>query len=88
MNSTTISGDYVHMRYADQTDPARAVQWIDFRLPVADLADLDDKTKPLDLAQNQYLGGVQLAALRRVQTLIDAETKGLSARFAESFLSS
>jgi len=67
---TTISDTTVHMRYADNLDPEKAKEWVDFQVP---LTGLELPLEPLgDIAERQFRL-IQAAALRRVRELIDAE---------------
>jgi hypothetical protein len=71
---TRILGDSVQMRYADHADAASAAE------PLANLTQpiVRHQVEPLGDPQAQFLGEVQLAALRYMRDVIGGETQGLS----------
>ena len=74
---TTLTETTVRLRYADHSDPAKAVQWIDFQV------SLEGLTLPLprgsedlgDDPNTRILAEVRLAALLRARALIAAESQ-------------
>ena len=77
---TTVSEYSVRMRYADKTDPTKALAWIDFCFPLGDLVHPDSRDgQPLGDPEKQYLGEIRLAVLRAARDLIGAEIQRLSA---------
>ena len=81
---TKISGTMVHMRCADNPDSAKAIQWIDFQVPLA-LLELPSSQgdHPLGNPESRYLGSIQQAALRYARDLIGAETQALADRVGQ-----
>jgi hypothetical protein len=74
---TKISETSVSMRYADNADPQQAVEWIEFRMPVAQLKT-DHGHKFGAEIEGYFLAEVRLAALRYVRDIIGGETQRLS----------
>jgi len=74
---TKISETSIRMRYADDADPVKASQWIDFQIPIADLEG-PDKQNPLGDIECRYLAELRLVALRNVRDVIGDETRRLS----------
>jgi hypothetical protein len=64
---TNISGVMIYMRYADNPDTAKATQWVDFQVPIADLIAFDQRT-PLRDVEERYLAETHLAALRALSS--------------------
>jgi hypothetical protein len=78
---TTISEASISMRYADDTDPTKALEWIDFRIPFVALDHLRGPNgQKLGDPESQYLATVQQAALRYVRDLVAEEIRGLASR--------
>ena len=78
---TKISKTSVHMRYANNLDPAKATQWIDFQVPFDGLTlPAANGDYPLGDPESRFLGSIQQAALRYVRDVIGAETQGLASR--------
>lgn len=78
---TKISKTSVHMRYADNPDPAKAREWFDFQVPLEGLTlPTANGDYPLGDHESRYLGSIQQAALRRVRDAIGAETQALADR--------
>jgi hypothetical protein len=76
---TTVSETAVRMRCADDTDPAKATQWIDFRVPLADLKrPAGQQSQALGNPEVQFLAEVQRSALRYARDVIGAETQRLA----------
>jgi hypothetical protein len=77
---TKILPDAIQMRYADNTDPAQATEWCDFRISFFGLMHplVQGKPQPLGPPESNFVAEVQLAALRRVRDVIGAETQRLS----------
>jgi hypothetical protein len=76
---TTIGETMIHMRYADSPDPAKASGWIDFSVPLGELAIADARGDiPLGDIHTRQLATIQLAALSRVRDAINAEIQRLS----------
>ena len=81
---TTVLEKMVRMRYADNVDPVKATQWIDFQVPLA-LLELPSVNgdHPLGDPESRYLGSIQQAALRYARDLIGAETQALADRVGQ-----
>ncbi len=79
---TKISKTSVHMRYANNPDPAKATQWIDFQIPIEGLTlpGPSGGDYPLGDHESRFLGSIQQAALRHARELISAETQALASR--------
>ncbi|MGO9721645.1 MAG: hypothetical protein ACLPOA_13955 [Methylocella sp.] len=74
--ATTISSTTVHMRFADDPNPAQALEWLDFQIPLETLKITDqDGERLVGNPNNQYLGVIRRAALQYVQALIAAEIR-------------
>jgi hypothetical protein len=74
---TMISETAVRMRYADQPEPARATEWVDFQVKLADLMVPTDPGELLENPESHYLATIRLAALRRARDVIDGENERL-----------
>jgi len=74
---TTISGTSVRMRVANDADPAKATEWVEFQVPCGPLV-LDNKTL-VGNPQRQHLGAMQIAALRRAQTAVNTAIREIEA---------
>jgi hypothetical protein len=74
---TKILETTVRMRYADDADPAKASQWIDFQVPLAELLSPNGRVELGD-PESRYLAEIRLVALRYVRDAIGAETQRLS----------
>jgi hypothetical protein len=75
---TTVSDTTVRVRFADNADTAKATQWIDLQVPVADLKH--GSRTPLPNPETLVLGASQVAVLRFVRDLADAEISRLVSR--------
>jgi hypothetical protein len=73
--STTISETYADVRLADDSDSAKAAEWIEIRVPLASLK-IDD-AHVLKHPQSRRLGGLQRAALAHVQSVIGGQIEAL-----------
>ncbi len=79
--ATTISDTTVHMRYADNPDPAKAEGWLDFQVPINALSFADENGEhALGNPNHRYLGTIRVAALRHARGLLDDEIRNLSVR--------
>jgi hypothetical protein len=78
---TKILPDAIQMRYANDRDPAQATEWCEFRITLAGLMHpiVQGTPQPLGPAESNFVGEVQLAALRRMRDAIGEETQRLSA---------
>jgi hypothetical protein len=76
---TTIASDCVRMRYADDPDPAKATNWLDFSVSVSDLL-APQSMSPLGPILDRHLVVIQQAALRAARRAIDAETAVLDSQ--------
>jgi hypothetical protein len=65
---TTVTETTVHMRYADDPDPAKATSWIDFHVPTKALTYR--KGGMFGDPEAQWLGDIQVAAIRHVRNII------------------
>jgi hypothetical protein len=78
---TTVSETTVRMRYADNADPAKASQWIDFQVPLAELAEGTGARKThLDRLEARFLGAIQEAALHYMQDVVAKEIRETATR--------
>ena len=68
---TTISETTVRMRYADDADPAKATEWVDFQAKNQDLKLPNGTT--LTKPEPHPFAALKLAALRHVLGVVDAE---------------
>ena len=76
---TTVTATAVHMRYANDLDPAKATQWVDFQVPIdAVWQAVGPPGTPSIDPELQGLGEVRLAALRHARGVIGDETRRLS----------
>jgi hypothetical protein len=76
--ATTISPTSIHMRFADNADPEKAEEWVDFRVPLNALKLADQGgERALGNPDHEYLGVIRRAALQYVQALIAAEIRRL-----------
>lgn len=73
---TTFSETTIRLRYADDADPARAKQWLDFQFLIADLKHVSET--PVRDPQALALGVLQAAALRRARDIASGEIQGRS----------
>ena len=73
---TKISETSVRLRYADNADPAKATQWMDFQFPLGDL--LNSEKKPFADLQLEFLVEVQRGVLRQARDLVGAEMKRIA----------
>jgi hypothetical protein len=78
---TKVLEDAVQLRYADSFDPALATEWAEFRVKLSELTHpiVQGTPRPLGDPTENFVGEVQLAALRRLRDVIGAETQRLSA---------
>lgn len=74
---TVVSGTSIRMRFADQTNPADAKEWIEFQVPLSPLKLLNQNTEeiPLGPVEKRSLELVREAALRYVQNVISEEMR-------------
>lgn len=72
----SLSNKHVRIRYADDTDPNQASEWIDVRLKLADLTHPSGTPLPLDPI-NLTLASIQAAVLRELRTRADDEIRSL-----------
>ena len=73
---TVVTETTVRMRYADNADASKAMNWIDFQVPI------DKPTLPpereLDDPELQFLAEIRQAALRYARDVITSETQRLA----------
>jgi hypothetical protein len=74
---TTISVTTVHMQFANDADPERAMEWLDFQVPLEGLV-IDAEENPLGDPTKRRLATIQRAALHRVLGAITAEIARLA----------
>ena len=79
---TKVTSASVHMRYADNLDPSKATQWVDFQVPIDAVwaPDGPPGTPSID-PERQGLGEIRLAALRHARGVIGDETRRISELF-------
>jgi hypothetical protein len=81
LRETKILPNAVYMRLADNPDPARAVHWIEFQVPLNDLTlPSSGGDLPLGDEERRYLGSIRLAALRYARDRLGEETQVLAGR--------
>jgi hypothetical protein len=69
---TTISETTIRMQYADDPDPEKAQEWLDFQVP---LKGMELPSGPLGDSRERSLRLIQAAALRKVRDLVDDEIR-------------
>jgi hypothetical protein len=74
---TIVSETSVRMRYADDADPAKAIEWVDFQVSLSELLSPNGQAKLGD-PESRFLAEIRLAALRYVRDAIGGETQRLS----------
>src|SRR5215211_2843343 len=74
---TTITENSVHVRLADDADPAKAAHWVDCQMPIAKLVQRSDAPLP-NPPGSLPLAAIQAAALRAARASIDEEIARLS----------
>jgi hypothetical protein len=82
---TTVLETTIRMRYADDADPAKATQWIDFQVNLADLVLPDAPDQKLGDLESHYLAVIRQAALRYARDTIGAETQRLARLASQKF---
>jgi hypothetical protein len=75
---TTILETTVRMRYADNADPAKATQWVDFQVSLSDLRNPSGQDLALGDPEVCFVAEVRRSALRHVRDVIGAETQRLA----------
>lgn len=73
---TTVGETTIQMRYADHPDPAKATEWFDFQVKIADLRMVSGT--PVKDLESHYLAVVRQVALRYVRDVIGEETQRLA----------
>lgn len=74
---TTVTEAAVRVRFADDADPAKAIEWLDLRFPVSKLES--SKGNSLGDPRKRTLAAIHQAALLFAQDVIDAETEKIAA---------
>jgi hypothetical protein len=78
---TKISETAIRMRYASDSRPEAATEWLEFEVPLAPLGlptpTGDARLGSLGGLHTQYLSSIQLAALRYVRDAVADETQRL-----------
>ena len=74
---TTISTTTVHMQMADDADPERAAEWLEFQVPLQGLV-IDAEENKLGDPAIRRLATIQRAALHHVLGAITAEIARLA----------
>lgn len=76
---TSLSDAAIRMRLADDADPIKATQWIEFQVPLKPLA-LPSPSGDFALGDplKRYFGSIQQAALRYARDVLGAETHRLA----------
>jgi hypothetical protein len=75
---TTILPAAIRLRLADEADPTKAKEWIDFQVPLAPLQLLAESSgveSPLGPPEKRNLSTIRAAALRYVQKAIAEEIR-------------
>lgn len=79
--ATSITDSHIHLRMSDNKDATRATQWIDFQIPLKELAlPSHGGDIRLDNLEKRFLGSIQQAALRYVRDVTADESKALADR--------
>jgi hypothetical protein len=75
---TTISPTAVRLRYADNSDPTKATQWMDIQAPIAELMEPRREQAKLGEAELQYLAELHRAVLQYGRHVINGEIQRLA----------
>ena len=67
---TSVSATSIRMRFANDADPTKASQWVDFQVPLDQLGLSD--------LERQLLAELRLAALRHARGVIGDEVRRIS----------
>jgi hypothetical protein len=81
---TKVTDKAVRMRFADDGDPAKAEQWVEFQIPLADLKHPHAQNHPLQDPEIQLVAELRLSALRAVRDVIGEEIQRLSGLVART----
>jgi hypothetical protein len=73
---TTVSLSTIRLQLANNADPERATEWVEFEMPSERLMKADGKT-PLGDPVSKRLVTVQLSALQYARDAIDEEIRRL-----------
>jgi hypothetical protein len=77
---TVISETSIRLRYADETDPTKAVEWVDVQFALSGLKNPEDAKPEL-----QYVAELQRAALDRLQAVLSGEIQRLRSLAGRTF---
>ena len=76
--STTVSGEFVRLRYATDPDPAKASEWLDFRVRLTAIKNTSGGSdQPIGDLELQYLAELRRGALLQVRESINTEIQRL-----------
>lgn len=78
LTETSVTETAIRMRFADDVDPAKATQWLDFQVPLAGLLHPNNQVE-LVQPDLQFLGEVRRAALAYARGIIADETQRIAA---------
>lgn len=74
---TKISETSIRLRYADNADPMKASEWMDFQFSIADLHRPNTGGTALGHLENRFLEELIGAVLLHAKDAIDAEIRNL-----------
>jgi hypothetical protein len=74
---TTVSETSIHMQIADDADPERATEWLEFKVPLGGLV-IDAEENPLGDPATRRLAIIQRAALHHARVAISDEIARLA----------
>ncbi|EJW10319.1 hypothetical protein A33M_0256 [Rhodovulum sp. PH10] len=76
--TTLVSETAIHARFADCSNLARARQWFEFEVPLADIGLRTVPDRPASNSEARFITEAKLAALRYLHGVIAAEIERLS----------
>jgi hypothetical protein len=82
---TTITKTNVHLRYADNTDPTKVVELMDFQFLLASLKQPNGGGTTLGDPELQYLLEIRAAVLLHARDAINAEIQRLRGQKGRAF---
>jgi hypothetical protein len=76
--STTVSGEFVRLRYATDPEPAKAHEWLDFRVRLTAMKNTSGgPDQPIEDRELQHLAELHRGALLQAREIIDSEIQRL-----------
>jgi hypothetical protein len=73
---TMVMESEVYVRYADDANPEKATQWLDFQLPLSELKHPNNQHQKLlsiDKLERHTLGNIRLSAIMRIQEFLQQQ---------------